>query len=80
MRDSTAVCALSTLLKHRMGCVWESGHFVRIFWHGYRPEVVPSLHPWLGSTNQVVAAVSGYRGNAENGLPAPPSGALYLMT
>lgn len=59
---------------------WESGHFGRIFWHGYHPEVVPSLPPLLGSTNQVVLSVFSHRGNAEIGLPAPPSGALYLMT
>lgn len=59
---------------------WEPGHSGWIFWHGNHLEVVPSLLSFSGSTNQVVASVFGYYGNTKNGLPAPPSGALYLMT
>lgn len=38
--------------------------------------MAPSELPFLGSTNQVVASVFGYRDNAENWLPAPPWDAL----
>ena len=65
MKDSTAV---------DRGIGPLNGFFLR------HPEVMPSLPFMLGFTNQLVVCAFGHHGNAEIGLPAPPSGALYLMT